>query len=121
MAFPNKLYNQASKASVSPPRTCRQEAMIDLCGMFLLNLILLLQAEDKVAFTVQLLSETAALFEEDHSSASWEENTMENFVSVITQQADGLRSCVRHKKNKKLQVYFKRLSRHVLKNMVSIC
>lgn len=64
--------------------------------MYLLNLILLLllQAEDKVAFTVQVLDETAALFEEDHGSASWEENTMENFVSVITQQADGLRSCV---------------------------
>lgn len=55
------------------------------------------QAEDKLAFTVQILNETSALFEEDHSSASWEENTAENFVNVITQQADGLRSCVSNK------------------------
>lgn len=54
------------------------------------------QAEDKLAFTVQVLEEVAALFEEDHSSAaSWEESTVEDFVNVVTQQADGLRPCVR--------------------------
>lgn len=54
----------------------------------------LLQAEDKLAFTVQILNETAALFEEDHSLASWEERTVEDFINVITQEAGGLRSCV---------------------------
>lgn len=57
-------------------------------------LLPLLQAEDKLAFTVQILHEVAALFEEDHSLASWEESTVEDFVNVITQQSDGLRSCV---------------------------
>nr|AFP94214.1 IFN2 [Oplegnathus fasciatus] len=91
VAFPNELYSQASKAA----------------------------AEDKLGFTVQVLEETAALFEEDHSSASWEENTVENFVNVVTQQADGLRSCIgsHKKKNKKLHMYFKRLSSHVLEQM----
>ncbi|XP_044034555.1 interferon a3-like isoform X2 [Siniperca chuatsi] len=92
-AFPNDLYSQASTAS----------------------------AEDKLGFIGQVLEETAALFEEDHSSASWEENTVENFVNVVTQQADGLRSCIgshgHKKKNKKLHMYFKRLSRHVLQEM----
>ncbi|XP_027144877.1 interferon a3-like isoform X1 [Larimichthys crocea] len=93
VAFPNDLYSQASKAS----------------------------AEDKLHFTVQVLEEAAALFEEDHSNASWEENTVENFVNVVNQQADGLRSCTgshgHKKKNKKLHMYFKRLSSHVLKKM----
>nr|CAT03223.1 interferon [Sparus aurata] len=78
-------------------------------------------AEDKLAFTVQVLNETSVLFEEDHSSASWEENTVENFVNVVTQQADELRSCIgshgHKKKNKKLHMYFQRLSSHVLKRM----
>ncbi|XP_071319422.1 interferon a3-like isoform X1 [Trachinotus anak] len=93
VAFPNDLYSQASKAS----------------------------AEDKVVFTVQALDEMAALFEEDYSSASFEEKTVKDFLSVVTQQADGLRSCIEshshNKKNKKLHMYFKRLSSHVLKGM----
>ncbi|XP_036937178.1 interferon a3-like [Acanthopagrus latus] len=91
--FPEHLYSQASKAS----------------------------AEDKLAFTAQVLNETSVLFEEDHSSASWEENTVENFVIVVTQQADELRSCIgshgHKKKNKKLHMYFQRLSSHVLQRM----
>uniref|UniRef100_A0A3Q2WHI7 Uncharacterized protein n=1 Tax=Haplochromis burtoni TaxID=8153 RepID=A0A3Q2WHI7_HAPBU len=51
-------------------------------------------AEDKLAFTVQILEEVAALFEEDHSSASWEENTVENFLNIVNKQAEELRSCV---------------------------
>ncbi|XP_055360630.1 interferon a3-like [Betta splendens] len=90
VTFPTDLYSQASKAS----------------------------AEDKVGFTVQVLEEVVVLFEEDHSSASWEQVTVENFLSVVTRQAEGLRSCTgSHKKNKKLQMYFKRLSRHVLEQM----
>uniref|UniRef100_G3NH25 Uncharacterized protein n=1 Tax=Gasterosteus aculeatus aculeatus TaxID=481459 RepID=G3NH25_GASAC len=86
--FPNNLYSQASKAS----------------------------AEDKLRFSVQILEEMAALFEEDHSNASWEEQTVDHFLIVVTKQADSLHSCVSrqlhgHKrKNKKLQMYFKRLS-----------
>ncbi|KAM9336939.1 interferon a3-like [Symphorus nematophorus] len=92
VTFPNELYNQASTAST----------------------------EDKLSFTVQVLNEMTVLFEEDHSSASWEENTMDNFVNVVTRQADGLLSCIGshgRKKNKKLQMYFKRLSSHILKKM----
>nr|XP_046234040.1 interferon a3-like [Scatophagus argus] len=84
VAFPDDLYNQASQAS----------------------------AEGKLAFAVQVLDETAGLFEEDHSSASWEENTADDFVNVLTKQADELRSCVSISAdwNKKLHMYFKRLS-----------
>ncbi|XP_078019819.1 interferon a3-like [Epinephelus lanceolatus] len=90
VSFPNHLYSQASKAS----------------------------AEDKVAFTVQILEEMVALLEGGYSSASWEENTEENFLSVVSRQAVGLRSCtVHHKESKKLHVYFKRLSSHVLEQM----
>uniref|UniRef100_A0AAQ4P1G1 Uncharacterized protein n=1 Tax=Gasterosteus aculeatus aculeatus TaxID=481459 RepID=A0AAQ4P1G1_GASAC len=71
---------------------------------------LLLQAEDKLRFSVQILEEMAALFEEDHSNASWEEQTVDRFLFVVTKQADGLHSCVSRPKNKKLQMYFKRLS-----------
>ena len=60
----------------------------------LLNLLFFLQAADKLSFTVQVLQEMAALFEEDYSSASWEENTVQNFLQVVTQQADKLQSCV---------------------------
>uniref|UniRef100_A0A4W6F3I2 Uncharacterized protein n=1 Tax=Lates calcarifer TaxID=8187 RepID=A0A4W6F3I2_LATCA len=52
------------------------------------------QAEDKLGFTVQVLEEMAVLFEEDHSAASWEESTVKDFVNIVTQQADGLHSCV---------------------------
>ncbi|XP_029312331.1 interferon a3-like [Cottoperca gobio] len=90
--FPNHLYNQASKAS----------------------------AEDKLHFTVQVLEEIVSLFEEDHSNASWE-NKEENFLHVVTQQVEGLHSCFgsqgHKKKNKKLHMYFKRLSSHVLEKM----
>lgn len=57
-------------------------------------LLLLLQAEEKVAFTVQVLKEVCALMEEDDSSSSWEEVTVENFLSVVNKQADELLSCV---------------------------
>ncbi|XP_069016535.1 interferon a3-like [Embiotoca jacksoni] len=92
VAFPSKLYDQASKAS----------------------------AEDKLAFTVQVLKEVAGLFEEDHSAASWEESTVERLLNVVNKQADELHSCIRthgHKENRKLHMHFRRLSHHVLKKM----
>uniref|UniRef100_A0A3Q1GJR5 Interferon a3-like n=1 Tax=Acanthochromis polyacanthus TaxID=80966 RepID=A0A3Q1GJR5_9TELE len=91
VVFPNKLYSQKSNAS----------------------------DEDKLAFVVQVLQEAAALFEEDHSSASWEESTAENFLNLLNKQADELSSCIgsQKKKNTKLHMYFKRLSVQVLKKM----
>ncbi|XP_074519627.1 interferon phi 4 [Halichoeres trimaculatus] len=89
VAFPHELYSQASQAA----------------------------AADKVSFTVQILDETMSLFRQNHSSASWEEKTVDNFLGVVSRQADGLRSCIQshgHKKqNKKLNVSFRRL-RNVL-------
>uniref|UniRef100_A0A671Y0L1 Interferon a3-like n=1 Tax=Sparus aurata TaxID=8175 RepID=A0A671Y0L1_SPAAU len=97
------------------------DTMVSLCSQSLDDVhwrTLLYSAEDKLAFTAQVLKEMSVLFEEDHSSASWEENTVENFVNVVTQQADELRSCVSlSKKNKKLHMYFQRLSSHFLKKM----
>uniref|UniRef100_A0A3B5B3X2 Uncharacterized protein n=1 Tax=Stegastes partitus TaxID=144197 RepID=A0A3B5B3X2_9TELE len=91
VSFPEELYSQASGAS----------------------------AQDKLAFVVQILEEVAALFEEDHSSASWENRTVENFLLVVSQQADELSSCIggHKKKNRKLHMYFKRLSDHILNRM----
>lgn len=45
-------------------------------------------------FIAQILEEVAHLFEKDHSSASWEEKTLEDFLGVIHQQAENLRTCV---------------------------
>ncbi|XP_053197465.1 interferon a3-like [Scomber japonicus] len=87
VAFPHDLYTQASKAS----------------------------AGERLGFIVQTLDQMALLFQEDHNSTSWEENTVDDFVNVVSEQADGLRSCIgRHNhKNKKLRMYFKRLSGHI--------
>ncbi|XP_055085268.1 interferon a3-like [Periophthalmus magnuspinnatus] len=86
VAFPNELYNVASKAIT----------------------------EERIRFVAQLLDEIVALFEEDQTSASWHESAVDDFLNVITQQADGLRSCVASqslkRKNRKLSMYFKRLS-----------
>ncbi|XP_025765701.1 interferon a3-like isoform X2 [Oreochromis niloticus] len=93
VAFPNHLYRQVSKSS----------------------------AEDKLVFTVQVLEEVAVLFEEDHSSASWEHSTVRNFLNIVNKQAEELHSCIgshgHKKKTTKLHMYFKRLSHHILKEM----
>ncbi|KAM4715174.1 interferon a3-like [Anableps anableps] len=94
VAFPHNLYSQASKAS----------------------------AEGKLSFAVQILKEVSALFEEDQSSTSWQEVTVENFLNVVNKQADELHSCIgaqgeTKKKNTKLHLYFKRLSNETLKKM----
>uniref|UniRef100_A0A3B4F153 Interferon a3-like n=1 Tax=Pundamilia nyererei TaxID=303518 RepID=A0A3B4F153_9CICH len=87
LAFPNHLYRQASKAS----------------------------AEDKLAFTVQILEEVAALFEEDHSAASWEDSTVRNFLNIVSKQAEELHSCKNSQLYFRTKMYFKRLSDDVLK------
>uniref|UniRef100_A0A669BUD5 Interferon a3-like n=1 Tax=Oreochromis niloticus TaxID=8128 RepID=A0A669BUD5_ORENI len=72
--------------------------------------------EDKLAFTVQVLEEVAALFEEDHSSASWEDSTVRNFLNIVNKQAEELHSCVSSLSLYfKTEMYFKRLSDDVLK------
>uniref|UniRef100_A0A7N6B266 Uncharacterized protein n=1 Tax=Anabas testudineus TaxID=64144 RepID=A0A7N6B266_ANATE len=76
----NNSTNTTEDAEVTFPK--------DLYSQFLFN------AEDKLVFTVQVLEEVSVLFEEDHSSASWEKSTVEHFLSVVTRQAEGLRSCV---------------------------
>ncbi|CAL9699449.1 unnamed protein product [Knipowitschia caucasica] len=84
--FPNELYNLTSKAA----------------------------REEKLKFMGQLLDEIVALFEEDQTSAPWQETVMDDFLNIISQQADGLRACVSSqnlkRKSKKLSMYFKRLS-----------
>ncbi|KAM3591935.1 uncharacterized protein V6R79_009686 [Siganus canaliculatus] len=73
------------------------------------------------AFNASILTETVVLFEEDRSSASWEEKTMDKFLMDVTRQAEGLCSCIgshgHKKKNKKLHMHFKGLSNRILKEM----
>ncbi|CAK6974774.1 interferon a3-like [Scomber scombrus] len=90
VAFPHDLYTQASKAS----------------------------AGEHLGFIVQSLEQMALLFEEAHNSTSWQEKTVEDFVNVVSRQADGLRSCIgsHNHKNKKLRMYFKRLWRYAAFN-----
>ncbi|XP_016537234.1 interferon a3-like [Poecilia formosa] len=89
--FPYPLYHQASGAS----------------------------AEGKLAFTVQVLKEVSALFEEDDGSSPWQEVTMEHFLNVVNKQADELQLCVGNPRrpNRRLHVYFKRLSNSVFGQM----
>ncbi|XP_032430996.1 interferon phi 4 [Xiphophorus hellerii] len=94
VAFPDHLYSQASKAS----------------------------AEGKLSFAVHILQEVSVLFEEDQSSSSWQEVTVENFLNVVNKQADELHSCIKghshmKKRNTKLHLYFKRLSNEILAKM----
>ncbi|KAF7657417.1 hypothetical protein LDENG_00026860 [Lucifuga dentata] len=65
VSFPFELYKQASNTS----------------------------AEDQLKFIVQVLEEMTDLFEQDWSSVSWEENTVENFLNIVNQQVDGLHAC----------------------------
>ncbi|XP_034049614.1 interferon a3-like [Thalassophryne amazonica] len=89
VAFPHHLYTHASAAS----------------------------AEDRLGFMAQVLEEVVVVLEEDQSSVSWEKNPVEHFLNLLTKQVEGLRSCITrqsHKKmNKKLHMYFKRLSRNI--------
>uniref|UniRef100_A0A3Q2WFN9 Uncharacterized protein n=1 Tax=Haplochromis burtoni TaxID=8153 RepID=A0A3Q2WFN9_HAPBU len=64
---------------------------------------------------IQILEEVAALFEEDHSAASWEDSTVRNFLNIVNKQAEELHSCLSSLSKKNSQLYFKRLSDDVLK------
>ncbi|CAI5658285.1 unnamed protein product [Oreochromis niloticus] len=96
VAFPNRLYRQTSKAT----------------------------AEDKLAFTIQILKELSALFEKNRSSAPWEENTVENFLNIVNKQTEELHSCIGSHSNTtqkgqqlsfRREKYFKRLLNEILK------
>lgn len=103
VAFPHHLYSHVSKASVSPPQlhSAHNQSFDhrwdskDFCSQHLTVLLFFfLQAEGKLAFTVHILREISALIEEDYSSSSWQETTVENFLNVVNKQADELHSCV---------------------------
>ncbi|KAM4624577.1 interferon phi 4 [Polymixia lowei] len=74
---------------------------------------------DQLGFIVQTLEEIIDLFNEDLDHVTWEESRLDNFLNVLSQQMDGMRSCIvtQKKKSKKLHMYFKRLSRQVLERM----
>ncbi|XP_062331299.1 interferon a3-like [Osmerus eperlanus] len=90
-AFPEGLYTQTSNAA----------------------------GDDKAWFMLQVLEEILELFNEDLDSVTWEEIRLEHFLSVLDTQKEGLKSCIvtKKKKSKKLQMYFKRLENHILKEM----
>ncbi|XP_072312597.1 interferon a3-like [Eucyclogobius newberryi] len=93
-AFPNELYKHASEES----------------------------RVERLRFVAHVLGEIDALFEQDQTHASWSASSAEDFLNIISQQADAVRSCVgkhkHHLKNqRKMSLYFKRLSRHVLEHM----
>ncbi|XP_075896628.1 interferon a3-like [Nelusetta ayraudi] len=75
-------------------------------------------ATDKLAFAVLVLNHTAALLDQDQEqgSAPWDQNTVDSFLNLITQQADGLHSCIggHRRRNSKLRLYFQRLTQTVL-------
>lgn len=78
------------------------------------GLSLCYQAAEKLAFAVLVLNHTAALLDQDQDRdqehdqeqdqdqdrdqeqglALWDQNAVDSFVNLISQQADGLRSCV---------------------------
>ncbi|CAL1599962.1 unnamed protein product [Knipowitschia caucasica] len=95
-AFPNELYRHASRES----------------------------RRERLSFAAHVLNEIYALFEEDQTHAPWSARVVEDFRDIIEQQANGVGSCVQigkhthHRKNhRKMTMYFKKLSRHVLAHM----
>ena len=104
VAFPHRLYTQASKASVSHPEISfflqlfLEKSVVTAvkkwheCNMWLF--ISSFQAGERLVFIVQVLKELAKLFKKDHSSASWQKKTEEDFVIVVNGQIHGLRPCV---------------------------
>ena len=61
------------------------------CNLWLL---FFLQAENKLAFAVQVLQEVCALLDKDDGSSSWEPSALEHFLNVVNKQADELHACV---------------------------
>ncbi|CAK6965018.1 interferon a3-like [Scomber scombrus] len=89
--FPHNLYDQVSKAST----------------------------RHRLVFIVQVLKDVFKLLEKNHTSASWEEQSEENFLNLVIRQTHELRHCIgshSHKwKNDDLNKYFHALSDHITK------
>ncbi|XP_051530989.1 interferon a3-like [Myxocyprinus asiaticus] len=71
------------------------------------------EPEKQTLFVIQILVEITDLFE-DAVSAPWDDKNMDDFLNVIHEEINGLRSCgaFKMKRNKKLHLYFERL-RHM--------
>uniref|UniRef100_A0A673M5X1 Interferon a3-like n=2 Tax=Sinocyclocheilus rhinocerous TaxID=307959 RepID=A0A673M5X1_9TELE len=70
------------------------------------------EPEKQILFVIQALMEITVLF--DDAVVPWDAKKREDFLNVMHEEIDGLRSCgaYKMKRNKKLHLYFERL-RHV--------
>ncbi|XP_051959536.1 interferon a3-like [Xyrauchen texanus] len=70
------------------------------------------EPEKQILFAIQILVEITDLFEYAED-APWDHKMFEDFLNVIHEEINGLRSCgdFKIKKNKKLHLYFERLRR----------
>ncbi|XP_055031197.1 interferon phi 4 isoform X2 [Misgurnus anguillicaudatus] len=68
------------------------------------------EPDKQLLFIIQTLEEIAGLFE-DAESAPWDHKIIDDFLNIINEQINGLRSCgtFKMKRNKKLHLYFIRL------------
>ncbi|XP_043109555.1 interferon phi 4 [Puntigrus tetrazona] len=69
------------------------------------------EPEKQIPFVIQALLEITVLF--DDAVVPWNAKKMEDFLNVMHEEIDGLRSCgaYKAKRNKKLHLYFERLRR----------
>ncbi|XP_056324849.1 interferon phi 4 [Danio aesculapii] len=69
------------------------------------------EPEKQIQFVIQALVEITALF--DDSLVPWDAKKMDDFLNIMHEEIDGLRSCgsYKMKRNKKLHLYFNRLRR----------
>ncbi|XP_057681332.1 uncharacterized protein LOC130909185 [Corythoichthys intestinalis] len=72
----------------------------------------------RLGFAVQVLNESAEIFLNHNYSASTLDNkTVEDFLNIIQNLENGLRSCMKKRRfNKTLHEYFKELTKKVLQN-----
>ncbi|XP_051969222.1 interferon a3-like [Xyrauchen texanus] len=68
------------------------------------------EPEKQILFVIQILVEITELFE-DAVSAPFDDKNMDDFLNIIHEEINGLRSCgaFKMKRNKKLHLYFERL------------
>ncbi|XP_026079077.1 interferon phi 4 [Carassius auratus] len=69
------------------------------------------EPEKQILFVIQALKEITVLF--DDAIVPWDAKKLEDFLNVMHEEIDGLRSCgaFKMKRNKKLHLYFERLRR----------
>ncbi|XP_059386167.1 interferon phi 4 [Carassius carassius] len=75
------------------------------------------EPEKQILFVIQALKEITVLF--DDAVVPWDAKKLEDFLNVMHEEIDGLRSCgaYKMKRNKKLHLYFERLRRMTGLNM----